>query len=101
MIEELAPAHGLTPAQVPIQIIGTKLGEKLYEELMNDEETRRTLELDKYFVVQPGFKPVYETIEYAYPNMTHRAVDRPYNSALESAMARADLRRYLLENHLI
>jgi FlaA1/EpsC-like NDP-sugar epimerase len=101
MIEELAPTHGFTPAQISVQVIGTKLGEKLYEELMNDEETRRTVELRDYFVVLPGFKPVYETIEYTYPDATHRAVERPYNSSLEPAMTREALRSYLLENRLI
>lgn len=101
MIEELAPGLGFTPAQIPVEVIGTKLGEKLYEELMNDEETRRTIELQDYFVVLPGFKPVYETIEYVYPDMLHQTVDRPYNSALEPAMPRDELRRYLIENQLI
>ncbi|RMD59003.1 SDR family NAD(P)-dependent oxidoreductase, partial [Candidatus Parcubacteria bacterium] len=49
-------------ADIAIEVIGTKAGEKLYEELMNDEETRRTFELDRYFVVLPAFKSVYESI---------------------------------------
>ncbi len=101
MIAELAPRHGFDPQQIEIQVIGTKLGEKLYEELMNEEETRRTIELRDYFVILPGFKPVYEAIDYDYPDIVNDTVTRPYNSSLEPAMTQEALRCYLLENHLI
>ena len=46
--------------EVEIVEIGTKPGEKLYEELMSDEETRRSLELDRYFCVTPAFRYVFK-----------------------------------------
>ena len=95
MIEELAPIYGYDPAQVPIETIGKKPGEKLYEELMNEEEIRRTLELDRFFSVLPAFKMVYHQIEYDYEGDTGRPVDRPYNSALEPALDREALSAYL------
>ncbi|HEX7970920.1 MAG TPA: polysaccharide biosynthesis protein, partial [Thiobacillus sp.] len=101
MIELLAPQYGLAPEAVPIRIIGAKAGEKLYEELMNDEETRRTLELERYFAVLPAFKAVYEDIVYAYPDVVADHVDNPYNSSVERAMTRDELRAYLLENQLL
>jgi FlaA1/EpsC-like NDP-sugar epimerase len=101
MIEELAPRYGYAPADIATKVIGSKAGEKLYEELMNDEETRRTIELPHYFVVLPAFKSVYEDIHYHYPAMGDIGVDRPYNSAVEPAFDRADLRRYLLDHHLL
>lgn len=101
MVEELAPRYGYKPAEIEIQVIGSKPGEKLYEELMNDEETRRTVELPAYFVVLPAFKSVYEDIDYCYPDMRRQGVDRPYNSAVEPALAREALRRYLIDHHLL
>jgi FlaA1/EpsC-like NDP-sugar epimerase len=101
MIELLAPEYDLAPEAIPIRIIGAKAGEKLYEELMNDEETRRTLELERYFVVLPAFKAVYEDIVYTYPDVLADRVDNPYNSSIERAMTRAELRDYLLENQLL
>ena len=68
MAEHLAPGR-----RIPIDIIGPKCGEKMYEELMNDEETRRTIELDQYFCVLPAFKSVYRAIEYRFPS--HGRVD--------------------------
>lgn len=101
MIEELAPSYGFDPQRIKIELIGSKAGEKFYEELMNEEETRRTLELDRYFVVTPAFKSVYSTIEYTYPGMVRQGVDRPYNSSVEPAISREELRTYLRQNHLL
>ncbi|MDZ7681667.1 MAG: SDR family NAD(P)-dependent oxidoreductase [Fodinibius sp.] len=56
MVEVLAPRCGYKVSDVDITIIGSKPGEKLYEELINDEETRRTIELPQYFAVIPAFQ---------------------------------------------
>ncbi len=40
--------------------IGSRAGKKLYEELMSDEETRRTVALKEMFAVLPAFGSVYE-----------------------------------------
>lgn len=102
MITELAPQYGYLPEEIKLEIIGSKPGEKLYEELMNDEETRRTVELPKYFVVLPAFKSVYEEIDYSYPDMNQSVgIDNPYNSALEEKMPLGDVRNYLVDNQLI
>jgi len=97
MIEALS-TH---PEQVEVKVIGPKPGEKLYEELMNDEETRRTVEVGSYFVVLPAFKSVYESISYDYPGMGEVGVANPYNSSLHAAMGKEALRTYLHENHLL
>jgi len=97
MVEELADKKG----KVEIKVIGSKPGEKLYEELMNDEETRRTVELPDYFAVLPAFKNVYESIVYEYPNMGAIGVDDPYNSSVKSPMDKKELRLYLTQNQLI
>lgn len=101
MIQELAPRHGLDPAEIQIEIIGSKPGEKLYEELINDEETRRTVELPKYFVVLPAFKSVYREIVYTYENMGQMNLSQPYNSAAATAMNKEELVRYLIMHDLL
>ncbi len=101
MIEELAPRHGYTPDEIEVKVIGSKPGEKLYEELLNDEETRRTVELPRFFVVQPAFKAVYKTIDYVYPKMRQAGVDRPYNSSVEPAMTIPKLQDFLLAHQLL
>lgn len=101
MIEELAPKYGRDPAQIEIKVVGSKPGEKLYEELMNDEETRRTIELKDFFVVKPAFSNVYENVTYQYEHTLRVGVDKPYNSSIEKPMSREALRAYLLDNNLL
>ena len=40
--------------QLQLDTIGIKPGEKLYEELMSDEEIKRAVELDNYFSIIPA-----------------------------------------------
>jgi FlaA1/EpsC-like NDP-sugar epimerase len=101
MVKTLAPRYGYAPEAIEIQVIGSKPGEKLYEELMNDEETRRTIELPAYFAVLPAFKSLYEEIDYNYPNVISDGIDQPYNSALEAAMSLETLEAFLLDHKLL
>lgn len=101
MIERLAPKYGHDPANIEIQEIGAKPGEKMYEELMSQEETGRTWELDRYFVVRPAFPSLYRDIEYDYENLVSREVTNPYNSSLEPALSRDEVARFLEDNGLL
>jgi len=101
MIRELGPRFGYDPEDIKIEIIGVKPGEKMYEELMNHEETRRALELNDYFVVLPAFTGLYRKINYVYPNVISRKVTNPYNSANEEPLSPAELREFLVRNRLL
>lgn len=101
-IEDLALVMRSVQADDTIQIkeIGAKPGEKMYEELMNDEEVRRTRELDDFFVVLPPFVGESDRDRYAYvadrPLPAH-----PYNSAHVTALTRDELKSFLLERSVI
>jgi len=101
MIDELAPRYGRNPAGIGIEIFGTKPGEKMYEELMSDEETRRALELERYFVVIPAFRSVARRIDYRYAKTISEEVTNPYNSGNEEPLSKVDLKAFLLVNHLL
>ena len=101
MIEELAPRYGVNRASIGIEIIGSKPGEKMYEELMNDEETRRALELESYFVVIPAFRSVSRRIDYRYPKTLSEEVTNPYNSGNEAPLSKPELKEFLTVNHLL
>jgi len=100
MIQELAPAYEIDPDDVAIETIGFKPGEKIYEELLSKEETRRTWELKNYFAILPAFRTLYRSIEYDYPTTLSKKVDIPYNSENESALKRQELARFIHENNL-
>jgi len=54
MIEKYAPRFGLRSADISVVTVGARPGEKWHEELMNEEETRRTSERGDYYVVHPA-----------------------------------------------
>lgn len=101
MIEELAPRYGKDPVKIHVETIGVKPGEKMYEELMNHEETRRALELERYFVIVPAFRRSFRSIDYRYPKTLSREVTNPYHSANETPLSKDQLKKFLISNHLL
>lgn len=101
MIQELAAVYGYLPENIAIEVIGSKPGEKLYEELMSDEETRRSVELREYFSVLPAFRGMYKDIDYDYSEVLSKVVTNPYNSSEEPVLSKEELRVFLLENKLL
>lgn len=85
---------------VDIKEIGSKPGEKMYEELMNDEEVRRTFELDTFFAVLPPFISDRDMRSYTYVEDSKRP-DRPYNSQFETAMTVAELADFLESREIL
>jgi FlaA1/EpsC-like NDP-sugar epimerase len=90
LIGRLGPGRG-----IDVRTIGVKPGEKVYEELLSEEEVRRTVETSNFFVVLPAFKAVYETIEYRYADQRAGRVDRAYNSSVVPLMDRVAIARFL------
>ncbi len=101
MIQELAPLYNNRPQNIGIENIGVKPGEKMYEELMNQEETRRAWELERYFVVLPAFRSLYRNTIYNYQDILSREVNNPYNSSNEKPLTRHQLSHFLYQNKLL
>lgn len=95
MVEELAPSHGLTANDVAIETIGARPGEKRYEELMNEEEVRRSFDIGDFLVVRPALHNLVA------PPASLGRPDRPYNSHVEQALTREELRAFLVRNNLV
>jgi FlaA1/EpsC-like NDP-sugar epimerase len=101
MIEALAPHYGHAPEAIRVSIMGTKPGEKMYEELMSLEETRRAWELGRYYVVLPAFTSVHRGATYKYSGVLCKTIANPYHSANETPLSKADLHEFLQNNNLI
>lgn len=86
---------------VKINVIGAKAGEKLYEELITEEETRRVIELENYYVVTPAFRSVYRDVDYSYAGMNETKLDEPYDSSRAPAMSVEEIRAFLRTNNLL
>ncbi len=101
MIRELAPLYGHRAEDIEIRTIGSKPGEKMYEELLNEEEIRRTWELPHYFVVLPAFSSPWRSGKYNYPEIVSREVDKAYHSGNEKPLTQEQLSEFLRANGLI
>lgn len=101
MIDLLAPYFGHDPESIPIRIIGVKPGEKMYEELISQEEVGRCVELTDMFVVLPAFRSIYHDIDYSYPGMTGQPLTQPYNSSQEPPMSQEEIRAFLCASNLL
>ena len=53
MIQKLAPKYGYEPKDIEVRIIGKRKGEKLYEELMTEDEAMNAYETEDMLVVLP------------------------------------------------
>jgi FlaA1/EpsC-like NDP-sugar epimerase len=102
MIELLAPVYGYDPDDLGIRFIGARSGEKLYEELMSQEETGRAVELERMFVILPAMRNFYQKIDYSYPGEVFpRAVPRAYVSSREKPLSVEQIKHYLRENEVL
>ena len=101
-IEDIAAHMADTLAvgkNIAIKEIGAKPGEKMYEELMNDEEVRRTYEIEDFFVVLPALSGSHED---HYPIVRGRQkADRPYNSSVEPSMSKDELANYFRSRNIL
>jgi FlaA1/EpsC-like NDP-sugar epimerase len=101
MIHELAETYGHRTDKIKINIIGKKPGEKMYEELMSDEETRRAWELPQYYVIRSAFTGIYHDIPCDYPDIINRKVTNPYHSGNEKALSKREMTTFLRDNNLL
>jgi FlaA1/EpsC-like NDP-sugar epimerase len=101
MVEHLAPLYGHTAGDLEIKNVGHQPGEKLYEELLNQEETRRSWELARYYVVLPAFRDIYRNIAFEYPDITSKQVTSAYHSGTETPLTQTQLVAFLKDNKLL
>lgn len=101
MIEMLAPRFERNPEDIGINYIGSKPGEKLYEELMSDEETRRSFELTDMFVTLPAHRFMYKHVNHVYPGTVNKTVDRAYVSEVELPMTVEEIKEFLQSTKIL
>jgi FlaA1/EpsC-like NDP-sugar epimerase len=87
MIEKLAPKYGYDPRDIKVEIVGKRKGEKLYEELMTEDEAMNAYETEDMLVILPGlprqgFKRV--SIKRYTPKDTHVLTKKEIEELLES-----------------
>ncbi|MFB0500167.1 MAG: SDR family NAD(P)-dependent oxidoreductase [Candidatus Hadarchaeaceae archaeon] len=99
MIESLAPKYGYVPKDIKMEITGSKPGEKMYEELMTEEEAKRALETKDMFIVLPEMKELLTT-KFRYPGARPARV-KSYGSSDAKFLTRGEIKRMLREGSLL
>jgi len=99
MIESLAPKFGYSPRRIKIKVIGSKPGEKMYEELMTDDEAGRALEIKDMFIILPEMKELTST-KFRYPG-AKPAKARSYKSSDAKLLTKEEIKKMLREGRLL
>lgn len=84
---------------IEIAEIGAKPGEKMYEELMNEEELRRTYETGNFLVVLSAFTDL-KSNQYS-ELLRSRRVAKVYNSSNEPSMTKSQIASYFTRHKII
>jgi FlaA1/EpsC-like NDP-sugar epimerase len=101
VVDLQAPVFGYRPADIAVEQVGIRPGEKIYEELLSEEEIRRTVELQHYFVVLPAFRSVYRQIDYAFEDVVRPVVEKVYRSDKEECLPPAEISDFLRREKLL
>ena len=89
---------------LPVNITGIKEGEKLYEELVSDEEVSRTFDNGKYFVIKPPFNQLNNENSKDYSQMFKNfknKINKTYVSSRETKMTHDEILKLLTETKII
>ena len=89
MIEEFAPKYGCDPRNIKIKTIGKRSGEKLYEELMTEDETEYAYEDEEMIVLLPQ---ILKTGMLAYNLFGEKPIGRNFKKAQKRAHSSKDVK---------
>ena len=101
MIDLLKPVYWPENRNIEIIEIGTKPGEKIYEELMSDEEMRRTIELEDFFAILPAFRGMYKETHYHYEKILNSDIKQPYISKNSEGLNINQIKKYLKNKKIL
>ena len=102
MIEEFAPRYGHDPEEIEIKSIGKRLGEKIFEELMTEDETENAYDDEEMIVLLPQ---ILETGMLAYDLLGEKPIGgnfrktqkRAYSSRNAKLLTKNEIRTLLKE----
>jgi FlaA1/EpsC-like NDP-sugar epimerase len=100
VVEDMAPRYGYKPADIRIQNIGVKPGEKPYEELMTEEESKRALETNDMFIILPEIPEVVQRSDYSFDGAARARTGR-YTSRDITALGKNEIRNFLINVRLL
>ena len=104
MREEVSPTYGFRPEDIKIKPISIKPGEKLYEELVTEEESTRTIESEDMYIILPQIKELISekyNIDFSKYYHGKKAGFDTYRSDKVKALSKEELKDILKKEGLI
>ncbi|MFL1676570.1 SDR family NAD(P)-dependent oxidoreductase [Paenibacillus dendritiformis] len=95
LIQEVSTLLGFQHSNVIIDEIGLRAGEKLYEELMSEEEATMSLEIPDMFIIPSPYLK-----KHSYDN-AGRAKKSSYSSRSNPSLSKSEIRKIILDNNLL
>ena len=95
LIEMYADRFGFQKEEIKIEEIGSRPGEKDFEELLNIEELRRTIELNNYYCILPVFSNS-DGLQTKYRNIINYKISTGYSSANTKLCTKNEIKEILL-----
>ncbi|MDA8234752.1 MAG: SDR family NAD(P)-dependent oxidoreductase [Clostridia bacterium] len=92
MIEEFAPQVGLSPDGIKVNVTGVKPGEKVYEELVSENEIDRLEKKEDLLIIKPSFEAKTARL---------RVNTATVNSYKATPLTKEELVNYFRENNLL
>ncbi len=102
LIEFFAKKYNKVVEKIRIEEVGMFVGEKLYEELFSIEESKRTYEMDCFFIIIPQITEVSIKIDLSkYPHIKRFDENNPFDSKEEHLLSKNEIKIFLTENKVI
>jgi len=101
VVEEYCSKRGINPKSVKKIPIGLKPGEKMYEELMTEEESQRCLETNDMCIILPQISELLAKGRKFLFRNSRKVSRRKYTSDDEKLLSREDITKILRQEKLI
>ena len=100
MVKQLSERLSHQTRTIEIKEIGKQHGEKMFEELMTEEESKRAIETDEFFMILPAFHEYYSRTIVGYENVGGGLDGRSYVSADGPYLSQEKLANFLSKNNV-
>jgi hypothetical protein len=68
---------------------------------MSEEEARRAVELDDFFIILPAFRDLYSDVTYGQEEVVGRSIDKSYVSKDEPCLTKEELLHFLSKSKVL
>jgi len=97
IVEESAPKYRYTPEELEIKTIGKRAGEKMYEELMTEDEVENAYEDEEMFILLPQNCDLTGKSLYKLPDNFRKTPVRDKSSKGVKLLTKGEIRSLLTE----